>query len=177
MNTQKETPLLTIVGQGDTTQVGTIPVVLPFSKRAEGIPYPIFPCRRYAEGDYKDKAPLTESGFQDATTDADTINTWSKRWPDALIGVPTGAISGIDVIDIDVEVDKTTGKLVKDGHSSLKAAGITLPATRVHKTARGGEHHLFKSSGLKNSASKVAKDVDVRGAGGYIIWWPAKGWR
>jgi hypothetical protein len=36
-------------------------------------------------------------------------------------------------------------------------------------------HLLFKDCGLGCSASKLAVGVDTRGAGGFIIWWPAEG--
>src|SRR5215469_7964191 len=48
---------------------------------------PIFPCDLA-------KHPLTAHGFKDARRGAD----W-KGWP--LVGFPTGAVSGIDVLDID----------------------------------------------------------------------------
>jgi len=58
---------------------------------------PVFPCQR------KDKAPLTEHGFKDATTKLAQIKKWWARWPKAMIGVPTGPASGIDVVDLDVK--------------------------------------------------------------------------
>ena len=45
---------------------------------------PVFPCRA------EDKAPLTPHGFKGAAADPDIIHGWWTRWPEALIGVPTG---------------------------------------------------------------------------------------
>src|SRR5215218_4115781 len=40
-------------------------------------------------------------GFHDATTDPRRINMWWHRWPDANIGIPTGARSSLIVLDVD----------------------------------------------------------------------------
>jgi hypothetical protein len=45
---------------------------------------PVFPCRK------ENKAPYTDHGFKEASTDPATIAEWWTRWPDALIGVPAG---------------------------------------------------------------------------------------
>jgi hypothetical protein len=55
---------------------------------------PVFPCDH-------DKKPLTPHGFKDATTDISQVSRWWKRHPMAFIGVPTGAVSGFVVLDID----------------------------------------------------------------------------
>jgi AAA domain/Bifunctional DNA primase/polymerase, N-terminal len=120
---------------------------------------PIFPC--HAET----KAPLVATGFKAATRDPEQIARWSELYPNCLWGVPTGAVSGFDALDIDPR---------NGGDKWLKTR--KLPRTRVHKTRSGGVHLLFKHvPGLRNSAGLLAPGVDVRADGGYIIFWPAHG--
>src|SRR5580700_1544304 len=47
------------------------------------------------------KHPLTVNGIKNATTDDTWIRTWWEEFPEANIGVATGAPSGIVVLDID----------------------------------------------------------------------------
>ena len=47
------------------------------------------------------KHPISISGLNDATTDIETITHWWRKQPYANVGIRTGEISGIDVIDID----------------------------------------------------------------------------
>ena len=59
----------------------------------------MFPC---VPGE---KRPLVRRGFHDATANAAQVSEWWSRWPQANIGIPTGAASGVEVVDVDVVVD------------------------------------------------------------------------
>ena len=64
------------------------------SLAAAGVP--VFPC--VVEG----KRPLTRRGFLDASSDPEQVAAWWSRTPNANIGIPTGASSGVVVVDVDV---------------------------------------------------------------------------
>lgn len=121
---------------------------------------PVFPCA-------ETKRPLTPHGHKDATTDVNLIRRWWKQWPLAMLGVPTGRRSGLLVVDVDPK-----------GRSWFAENKSRLDAGRVHRTRRG-RHLLYRMPDEKvtNSVEGVAAGVDVRGEGGYIIWWPAAGGR
>jgi hypothetical protein len=114
---------------------------------------------------YPNKRPACANGFKDASADPKRIvELWAGR-SGLLIAVPTGAISGFDVLDIDGSA----------GYDWL--AKHPMPLTRVHHTRSGGLHFLFRHRrGLRCSQGVVAPGVDVRGDGGYVIWWPAHGY-
>jgi hypothetical protein len=117
----------------------------------------VFPCK-------EDKSPLTEHGFKDAVADKAIITEYWLRWPDALIGVPTGI--AFEVIDLDLQ------------HAAARRwhAEHPLPLTRSHQTRSGGLHLLFKPDAAVNcTAGVIAPHIDTRGLGGYIVWWPACG--
>src|SRR5215468_4194 len=83
---------------------------------------PVFPCNPDRTSE-RYKAPLTKMGFKDATTDENQVTSWwSSHHPNALIGVPTGATSGLFVLDIDT-------KDGKDGFASLAERGLAVPVT------------------------------------------------
>jgi Bifunctional DNA primase/polymerase, N-terminal len=115
-----------------------------------------------------DKTPTTPHGFCDATDDPGALFDLWQLNPGGLIGVATGEVSSFDVVDVDVE--HLSARLwwhLKAGH---------LPQTTTHATRRGGVHLLFRhQTGMCCSASRIAIGVDVRGDGGYCIWWPAAG--
>jgi hypothetical protein len=100
-----------------------------------------------------------------------------KDWPKAAqrieppedwirVGVPTGPINGIDVVDIDPE-----------GLEWFQRNRDALPVTRIHKTPRGF-HVLFRAAeGLKGSAdSRIVHGVDIRATGNLVVWWPRQGY-
>jgi hypothetical protein len=121
--------------------------------------WPVFPC------DPATKQPYTSKGFKAATTEASQIVDWWSKFPKAMIGVPTGAASGIWVLDIDVKPDADGAvELAK-----LEQAHGALPPTLTASTPSGGKHLYFRyTEGIKNRGS-FESGIDVRGEGGYVI--------
>src|SRR5215467_6039587 len=114
---------------------------------------PIFPCA-------ETKAPLTRHGFKDASSDLALIRYWWERWPDALIGVPTG--QRFVAVDVDLQHAE-----------ALEWYGrADLPDTRTHHTKSGGRHLLFRPhAAVGCTAGQIWRHVDSRGHGGFVIWW------
>lgn len=105
------------------------------------------------------KIPLIEwKRYQTERATLEQINAWWAEHPEANVGVATGAVSGIIVIDID-----------KGGDAS------GYPGTVKSQTGGGGFHLLYKYPGVpvKNSAKKLAPFTDVRGDGGYAVLPPS----
>jgi len=119
---------------------------------------PVFPLNP------ADKSPLCPHGFYDATANEKQIRRWWRRWPSAMIGMPTGPRTRIWVLDIDVALG--------DPHPMAPLFAIygPLPDTAASTTPRGGTHFFFKWDGadIRNSQGKLAPNVDVRGHGGYV---------
>lgn len=86
--------------------------------------------------------------------------------------MPTGEKSGMWVLDVDSykpEGQQSLEWLIKNNGD--------LPKTCTSKTGGGGEQYFFKWPGngtnIKNSTSVIAKSIDIRGSGGYIILPPS----
>jgi hypothetical protein len=122
--------------------------------------YRVFPC---VPGT---KSPLTAHGFKDASTDPAQIERWWARHPRANVGI---AAEGMLVVDIDGAANPWPGD--PDRAADLAGAGA------VALTPRGGRHYLFRrpaAKGWKCSTSKLARGVDVRTDGGYVVAAPSE---
>ena len=100
------------------------------------------------------------------------IKMWWNNHPTAHVGMITGAISGVDSIDLD-------GSLAAD---ILEAeTGIELPESISYKTGRksGGEQRLFKyhGGGLKTRAGYAGdgngNGIDLKTDGGLTVLPPS----
>lgn len=126
---------------------------------------PVFPCA-------DNKAPLTERGHLDASTDPMKVTALfefaGKRAK--YIGARMGEESGLFAMDFDLYKGESPQNymdgLIKDG---------LLPETRTHKTKSGGLHLIYKSDTAWPNCKPV-DGVEVKGEGGYIIVPPSEGY-
>jgi len=134
---------------------------------------PVFPCGPH-------KRPLIRradggQGLHDASRDAAQIRAWWQRYPQALIGMPTGAPSGLWVLDVDRRPDKPGDQTLSD----LEDQHGRLPETWQALTQSGGWHLYFSlpTDGRRvvSRASQLGPGLDVRGEGGYVILPPSVG--
>jgi predicted P-loop ATPase len=151
----------------EATKTNDSPVLAAaLSYAAQGLQ--VFPCKNDPADPKQHKKPLTKHGFKDAKADVDTIRRWWKRWPSALIGMPTGTVTGIAVLDLDQ-------KNGKDGFAAVPDWERRTPV--IARTPSGGAHLYFKTAdGLYCSDSVIAPGVDTRADGGYAIVPPSAGY-
>jgi len=109
-----------------------------------------------------DKKPhIAWTEFQQRRATPDEIKRWWSKWPKAMIGVVTGGISGLLVVDCDTpEGFEKIQEMLPDS--------LIMPLTR---TPRGGQHLYFSfpDDCKPTIGAGVIPGVDFRGEGGYII--------
>jgi hypothetical protein len=108
-------------------------------------------------------------GFKDATKDTATLERWAKEYPGCNIGIATGTISNIVVVDIDPRNGgaETMVNLFKKGH--------VFPPSPEAITGNGGKHLFYKlPPGLKASKDRLGKGIDIKADGGYVVAAPSR---
>ncbi len=128
-------------------------------------------------------AALVPRGVLNATTDQACIRSWWSVHPDANIGIATGEVSGIVILDPDgwqgflslaeiLDIDRTE---FADLESIKNEIRNRLPPTPIVETG-GGWHIYFLHPGYRNAnnASKIGMKLDIRGDGGYAIAPPSR---
>lgn len=106
----------------------------------------------------RDKAPMTKTGFKEATTNRNRILEWWQLFPDANIGLATG--DPFDVLDL-------------DGPTGVPALRGVLPPDFRHTgpvvlTGKGW-HFYYAAVGAGNRAGLLGDKIDYRGVGGYVV--------
>lgn len=133
---------------------------------------PVFPC---VPSGPRAKQPLTPKGHHDATLDANQIRRWWRRWPNALVGIPTGPTSGVWVLDVDGEAGrKCLNEII--ARLGLEHAADLTPC--ISRTPSGGLHLIFRllpGERPRNRARDIGAGLDTRGvkadgtSAGYFI--------
>jgi len=102
--------------------------------------------------------------FQTARPSEDTLRRWFADHPDANLGIVTGRVSDLVVLDID---PKFGGD---DSLIELEHRHGPLPETPEVLTGGGGRHLYFRHPGgeLRNRVN-LLPGIDLRGDGGVIV--------
>jgi hypothetical protein len=119
----------------------------------------IIPCRpnkkaRYPWKEYQTRRPTSEE-----------INEWWEKNPSAMIGLVTGELNNLTVIDCD-------SKESLESVRALLPAGLEIVSTTSQS---GGTHLFFCYTPDLSTVAGVRKDLDVRSEGGYVIVPPSRG--
>lgn len=106
---------------------------------------------------------MVPHGVADAQADERATVEWWSVYPDANIGIATGDVSGIVVIDVDLPGLDTL--------NNLERIYGDLTATWAAQTGSGGLHLYYRMPNLdiRNSAGAIGPGIDVRGNGGYVV--------
>ena len=110
--------------------------------------------------------PIRWEPYQRARPAEETVRGWYARWPDAGVGIVTGTVSGLVVLD----VDPANGGA--ESQRELEARHGALPATVEVRTGGGGWHLYFaqpEEGPAVRSDAALAPGIDVRGAGGLVV--------
>lgn len=112
-----------------------------------------------------EKRPLIAwEAYQHRRAEAHEIRGWFRYWRKANIGIVTGAISGLVVLDIDA------GHGGMDSLTALERQHGPLPETVAATTGGGGRHLYFRHpGGIVRNKVGLARGIDLRGDGGLIV--------
>lgn len=131
--------------------------------------WPVFPCKPDGTPEAEHwKAPLTEHGFLDATTNTAIIRSWWARWPAANAAIATGA-PGPDVLDVDVKPDGSGYPAL----NRLKRGGVLTGAAALVRTRSGGVHVYFAGTS-QGCRSLPRQHIDLKATGGYVLAPPSR---
>lgn len=111
------------------------------------------------------KVPLTKNGLKDASNDINDAELWwgiAGKLKDSNIAIRTGSVSKLIVVDVDAK---------SGGLESYEKMKDQFPPTPRVRTGGGGFHLYYLHTGqeVKNSASKIAPGIDIRGDNGYVV--------
>ncbi len=103
----------------------------------------------------------------DVAAGPEQLRRWWRRWPGANVGVVTGAVSGLVVLDID---PRHGGG---DSLATLERRHGPLPHTVVSLTGGGGQHLYFAHAGPTVPSRPIGPGLDIKGDGGLVICPPS----
>lgn len=114
----------------------------------------------------RDKRPLVKwEAFGRAQASEADVRQWFDRRPDANLGIVTGTVSRLLVLDVDL------GHGGEQSMAELERDHGPLPPTVTAETGGGGRHLYFEHPGsdVVGNRAGLWPGIDLRGDGGYVV--------
>lgn len=130
-------------------------------------PCSIFPVRFAFGRKLSHSSQRTNGNPWGHTRDEELIRKYWRRWPQAGIGLPTGAVNGVFALDYDTaEGNHTDGRAsmaqLEWEHGPLDTHCATSPTGSIH-------FYFLMPEGLHIPTRAMMPGIDVKGDGGFII--------
>ena len=108
--------------------------------------------------DPEGKKPLIESfGEWRKPPTVNPIRAWWHRWPDSGLGILTGSLNGLTVVDIDDPA------LIAEAIDTYGDSPVQVD------TPSGGRHLYFRYADERNRVRVDGQKIDIRGQGGLAV--------
>ena len=106
------------------------------------------------------KRPFLQNWQNQPVQTPEQLQNWCRR---GNVGLRTGRISGVIVIDLD---------MAKPAYDAVGVAGLNLPDTVTVDTGGGGKHLYYAMPDIElgNRTADMPAGVDVRGNGGQVVF-------
>jgi len=102
--------------------------------------------------------------FQQRIASTSEITSWFRKWPDANVGIVTGYISRIVVVDVDPQHGGTQSL-----EQMQRLQGL-LPRTLEVHSGSGGRHLYFAYPSIRlHNRVGIRPGIDLRSDGGYVV--------
>src|SRR5579864_4874890 len=102
---------------------------------------------------------------RDQKPDLKEVQNWLQKWPQMSLGMATGHLSGVVVVDLDEQ----------EGLAYGKSHNLVSSVTALSGRLGIGKHLYYKwETEIHGSVSKIAPHVDLRGDGDIIILPPSQ---
>lgn len=106
------------------------------------------------------KQPLIQwQEYQRRIATLEEIHQWFERWKDTNIGIVTGRVSNIIVLDVDGE----------EGWRTIRDNNLEIPMTWSVATGKGAHFYFKHPGGEITNFVKVLPGIDLRGDRGYVV--------
>ena len=106
----------------------------------------------------QDKVPLISwREYQERIASQEEIKEWWKKYPKANVGIVTGEISNLTVLDCDSQIAHELVQQIYKGKTPLV------------KTPRGYHYYFQFAKDTRNTVRIQNMDLDLRSSGGYVV--------